>query len=84
MTYFVPKLFVGIAFDSGGVASGPMTATFVLAFAHGAAEATEGADVLVDGFGMIAMVALTPIIALQIMGLIYKIKTVKGGISGVK
>ncbi len=84
MTFFVPKLFVGIAFDSGGVASGPMTATFVLAFAHGAADATTGADVLADGFGMIAMVALTPLIALQIMGLVYKIKTVKGGIGGVK
>ncbi len=84
MSFFVPKLFVGIAFDSGGVASGPMTATFMLAFAHGAADATKGADVLVDGFGMIALVALTPLIALQIMGLIYKIKTVKGGIGGVR
>lgn len=80
MTYFVPKLFVGIAFDSGGVASGPMTATFILAFAQGAAEAIEGANVLVDGFGMIAMVAMTPIIALQILGFIFKIKSKKGGI----
>lgn len=79
MTYFVPKLFVGIAFDSGGVASGPMTATFILAFAQGAAEAIEGADVMLDGFGIIAMVALTPLIALQILGLIYKIKTRKAG-----
>ncbi|MGG7214755.1 DUF1538 domain-containing protein [Clostridium nigeriense] len=80
MTYFVPKLFVGIAFDSGGVASGPMTATFILAFAQGAAEAIEGANVLVDGFGMIAMVAMTPIIALQVLGFIFKIKSKKGGI----
>lgn len=79
MTIFVPKLFVGIGFDSGGVASGPMTATFILAFAQGAAESMEGADVMVDGFGMIAMVALTPIIALQILGLIFKIKSKKGG-----
>lgn len=77
MTYFVPKLFVGIAFDSGGVSSGPMTATFILAFAQGVAEATEGANVLVDGFGMIATVALTPIIALQILGVIFKIKLKK-------
>jgi len=77
MTYFVPELFVGIAFDSGGVASGPMTATFVLAFAQGAAEAIEGADVLIDGFGIIAMVALTPLITLQILGLIFKIKSKK-------
>jgi hypothetical protein len=80
MAYFVPKLFVGIAFDSGGVASGPMTATFILAFANGAAEAIEGANVLVDGFGMIAMVALTPIIALQVLGLIFKVKSAKEGV----
>lgn len=79
MSYFVPKLFVGIAFDSGGVASGPMTATFILAFAQGVAEAVEGADVLREGFGMISMVALTPLIALQILGFIFKIKSPKGG-----
>lgn len=77
MTYFAPKLFVGIAFDSGGVASGPMTATFILAYTQGAAEAVEGANVLVDGFGVIAMVALTPLIALQILGLIFKKKSKK-------
>lgn len=80
MMYFVPKLFVGMAFDAGGVASGPMTATFVLAFAQGAAEAIEGADVMVDGFGIIAMVAMTPIIALQILGFLFKIKSVKEGL----
>ncbi|PKM71679.1 MAG: DUF1538 domain-containing protein [Firmicutes bacterium HGW-Firmicutes-16] len=78
LTYFVPKLFVGIAFDSGGVASGPMTATFILAFAQGAADCIEGADVLLDGFGIISMVALTPLITLQILGLIYKAKSRKG------
>lgn len=75
MSYFVPKLFVGIAFDSGGVATGPMTATFTLAYAQGAAEAVKGANVIVDGFGVIAMVAMTPLIALQILGLVYKIKS---------
>jgi hypothetical protein len=80
LSYLVPKLFVGIAFDSGGVASGPMTATFILAFAQGAAQRIEGADVLLDGFGIIAMVAMTPIITLQILGLIYKIKARKGGL----
>jgi hypothetical protein len=73
----VPNLFVGMAFDSGGVASGPMTATFILAFAQGAAEAIEGADVMVEGFGVIAMVALTPVIALQVLGLLYAKKSVK-------
>ena len=77
LSYIVPKVFVGMAFDAGGVASGPMTVIFILAFVHGAAEAIDGANVLIDGFGMIAMVALMPIIALQLLGLIYKIKTRK-------
>jgi len=80
LSFIVPKLFVGMAFDSGGVASGPMTATFVLAFAQGVAEATDGANVLIDGFGIIAMVAMTPIIALQMLGLVYKLKSKKGGV----
>ncbi len=80
LMFIVPKMFIGMAFDSGGVASGPMTATFILAFAQGAAERIEHANVLADGFGMIAMVALTPIITLQILGLLYKMKSSKGGI----
>jgi len=80
LMYIVPKIFVGIAFDAGGVATGPMTATFILAFVQGAANATEGADVILDGFGMIAMVALTPIITLQILGLLFKLKTRKEGV----
>ena len=80
LMFIVPKLFVGIAFDSGGVASGPMTATFILAFIQGAAEASAGADVLADGFGMIAMVAMMPIITIQLLGLVFKVKTVKEGI----
>jgi len=80
MSFFVPKLFVGMAFDAGGVASGPMTSTFILAFAQGAAECIEGANVLVDGFGVISMVALMPIIALQFLGFAFKVKSVKGGI----
>lgn len=80
MSFFVPNLFIGIAFDSGGVASGPMTATFILAFSQGAASATQDTNVLIDGFGMIAMVALTPLIALQIIGILYKRKSGKRGI----
>lgn len=71
------KLFVGIAFDSGGVASGPMTATFILAYTQGAANSLRSANVLIDGFGVIALVALTPIIALQILGLVYRKKALK-------
>lgn len=75
LSFIGPKLFVGIAFDAGGVATGPMTATFILAFAQGAANAIESADVLVDGFGIIALVALMPIITLQLLGLIYQYKS---------
>lgn len=82
LTFITPKLFVGIAFDAGGVATGPMTATFILAFINGAAYNHPTADVLVDGFGMIAMVALMPIITLQILGTIFKLKTVKKGVEG--
>lgn len=77
LSFIVPDLFVGIAFDAGGVASGPMTATFVLSLAQGLANATPTANVLIDGFGIIAAVALAPIISLQILGLIYKIKSAR-------
>jgi hypothetical protein len=78
LSFFTPKLFVGIGFDSGGVASGPMTATFILAFSQGVAEATAGADVLKDAFGMISMVAMMPIITIEILGLIFKISLETG------
>ncbi|NLM66421.1 MAG: DUF1538 domain-containing protein [Enterococcus sp.] len=74
LSFKVPPIFVGIAYDSGGVASGPMTATFILAFTQGAANAIPTANVLVDGFGVIATVAMTPIVALQILGLIFRIR----------
>ena len=77
MTYFAPKLFVGIAFDAGGVATGPMTATFILAYIQGVADAIEWASVMRDGFGMISMVALSPIITLQILGFVFKMKSKK-------
>ncbi|MFA5576576.1 MAG: DUF1538 domain-containing protein [Tissierellaceae bacterium] len=79
LSYRVPPIFVGIAYDSGGVASGPMTATFVLAFAQGAAGAIPTANVMIDGFGVIAMVAMTPIVAIQLLGLIFKRKARKEG-----
>lgn len=65
-------IFVGIAFDAGGVASGPMTATFVLAFAQGAATMIPTANVLVDGFGIIAMVAMAPVLSIMILGTIFE------------
>ena len=74
LSFICPKLFTGIAFDSGGVASGPMTSTFVLSFTLGAAEASGG-NPAVDAFGVIALVAMTPLIAIQILGIIFKIKS---------
>jgi len=74
MSRLVPKIFVGIAFDSGGVASGPMTSTFLLPLCIGACS-TLGGNVMTDAFGAVALVALTPLIAIQIMGLTYRYKT---------
>lgn len=74
LSRLVPSVFVGIAFDSGGVASGPMTSTFLLPLAMGACSAVGG-NVVTDAFGIVAFVAMAPLIAIQIMGLIYKHKT---------
>ncbi len=76
LTFFVPDIFTSIAFDSGGVASGPMTATFLLPFAVGACSALGGSveDIVTNAFGVVAMVAMTPLITIQILGLIYKLK----------
>ena len=73
LSFFTPKIFTAIAFDSGGVASGPMTATFLLPFAIGACTATGG-NVVRDAFGVVAMVAMTPLITIQIFGVLYKRK----------
>lgn len=78
MSFYTPKIFTSIAFDSGGVASGPMTATFLLPFAMGACEAIGGVDRIVsDAFGVVAMVAMTPLITIQLLGLAYKIRSKK-------
>lgn len=73
LSFFVPKIFTAIAFDSGGVASGPMTATFLLPFAMGACQALGG-DVVTDAFGVVAMVAMTPLLTIQMLGLAYQWK----------
>ena len=73
LTFFVPDIFTAIAFDSGGVASGAMTASFLLPLALGVCGAVGG-NVATEGFGVVAMVAMTPLIAIQILGLVYKIK----------
>jgi len=78
LSFFAPKIFTSIAFDSGGVASGPMTATFLLPFAMGACEAIGGPERIVsDAFGVVAMVAMTPLITIQLLGVEYKFRTRK-------
>ena len=78
LTFFVPDIFTAIAFDSGGVASGSMAAAFLLPFALGVCEALGG-NIMTDAFGIIAMIAMMPLVTLQIIGLIYKIKLRKAG-----
>ena len=73
LAFFVPPTFTAIAFDSGGVASGPLTATFMLPFAMGACSAMGG-NIMTDAFGLVALVAMMPLITVQIMGLIYMLK----------
>ena len=70
LSFFVPRMYTAIAFDSGGVASGPLTSTFILPFAIGACMAFDatGSRVLSDGFGIVAMVAMTPLITIQLLG----------------
>lgn len=70
LTFFTPPVFTAVAFDSGGVASGPMTAAFLLPFSMGACSALGG-NVLLDAFGLVSMVAMTPLITIQLLGLSY-------------
>lgn len=76
LTFVVDPVFTAIAFDSGGVASGPMTAAFMLPLAMGACGA-RGGNILQDAFGLVAMVAMTPLIAIQALGVVYRLKTRK-------
>lgn len=73
MSRFSSEAFVSIAFDSGGVATGPMTVTFILSMAVGAASGLEGRDPVAEGFGLVALVALAPILAVLTLGIIYKL-----------
>ncbi|MDR0377174.1 MAG: DUF1538 domain-containing protein [Spirochaetaceae bacterium] len=76
LTFFVPKIFTGIAFDSGGVCSGPMTSTFLLPLAMGVCDGVGG-NLMKDAFGIVAMVSMAPLIVIQLMGLIYANKKTK-------
>lgn len=76
LSFFVPDIYTAIAFDSGGVASGPMTATFMLQFMMGVSIALGG-NVLTDAFGIVAMVAMMPLLSIQVVGFYYQIKAKK-------
>jgi hypothetical protein len=73
MTFYSPRMFTAIAFDSGGVAAGTMTAAFLLPFAVGVCEAVGG-NVMTDAFGAVGMVAMMPLITVQAMGVVYQRK----------
>ena len=73
ISHFVPHVYTGIAFDSGGVASGPMTTTFILPFAIGACEIIGG-NIMTDAFGIVAMIAMAPLIAIQVLGFTSKVR----------
>ena len=74
MLWFSEKSIIAIAFDAGGVATGPMAVTFLMAIAVGIASAIEGRDPIIDGFGLIALIALAPILTIMLLGLILRIK----------
>jgi len=78
MLRFSEPTFISIAFDSGGVATGPMTVTFVMALAIGVADALEHRQPIMDGLGLIALVALAPILSLMALGLVYSARKGKG------
>ena len=78
LSFFVPPMFTAIAFDSGGVASGPMTATFLLPLAMGASAAL-GVNIVEYAFGIVAMVAMTPLITIQILGVMFRIRQSRAG-----
>lgn len=74
LSFFTPNIFMAIAFDSGGAVSGSLTSAFLMPFAVGAAQATPGASVLADAFGLVAFVAMTPLVTIQLLGWIFKSK----------
>jgi hypothetical protein len=77
LTFRCPPLFTAIAFDSGGVASGPMSSSFLLAFTLGA-SAASGGDPFADAFGIVALIAMTPLVTIQLLGLLYRTRNTKG------
>lgn len=81
LTRYSSETYISIAFDSGGVATGPMTVTFILAMAVGAASGLEGRNPVAEGFGLVALVALAPILAVLILGIVYKYNENKANVA---
>ena len=80
LMFFTPKVFVAIGFDAGGVATGPIIVSFIVSFVQGLASQAGAFASIADGFGMIALVAVIPIITLEVLGIVYKFSSVKGGV----
>jgi hypothetical protein len=80
LMFFTPKVFVAIGFDAGGVATGPIIVSFIVSFVQGIASQSGAFASIADGFGMIALVAVIPIITLEVLGIIYRINSAKGGV----
>ena len=75
LSFFVPKMYTAIAFDSGGVASGPLTSSFILPLSVGACMMLHGSDMILENaFGVVSMVAMTPLITIQMLGFKSRIK----------
>ncbi|MBI4286679.1 MAG: DUF1538 domain-containing protein [Chloroflexi bacterium] len=74
MLWFSDREFLSIAFDAGGVATGPMAVTFLMAIAIGLSSAIEGRDPVIHGFGLIALIALAPIISVMALGFLFRLK----------
>lgn len=79
LLFVADKRFVSIAFDSGSIASGPLTVGFIMSLTVGAATVLEGRSILADGFGLIGIITLAPIISIQLLSLIYRVRPSKGG-----
>ena len=75
LSFLVPKIFTAIAFDSGGVGLRPHDGHVSAALCHGRVRGRGGGNILTDAFGIVAMVAMTPLITIQIIGLVYQFKT---------
>jgi hypothetical protein len=81
LLFFANKDFVAMAFDSGSIATGPLTVAFMVSLTVGVSDALDGRNMIVDGFGLIGIITLAPIISIQLLSLIYAVKTARGEVS---